>query len=132
MRAVYLIIVHEILGLHILGIEVFCWLNIHLLFAVFWNFRLGNWLGLLEDVSVKSKERPSDWYIVFNYECAICFSKRKIWIDFMEPILFFISAGHYSQTMRNHRIIKMLIVNNNYFVYVSVVNYLNAVKVLFE
>lgn len=50
----------------------------------------------------------------------------------MEPIFFFVSTGHYSQATRNQCIIKVLIVYNNYFAYISVIDYLNAVKIVFQ
>jgi hypothetical protein len=50
----------------------------------------------------------------------------------MEPVLFFVSAGHYSQTTRNQSIFKALIINNNDFVNISVVKDLNTIKIVFK
>jgi hypothetical protein len=68
--------------------------------------------------------------VIFYDKGAISFSKRKIWIDLMEPVLFFVSAGHYSQTTRNQSIFKALIIDNNNFVNISVVKDLNTIKII--
>ena len=126
-----MVIIHIILCLHILGIEVFDWLNIHFLFSFLWEFRLGYWLDLLVNTSVQSEERSSDWDIVFHNKCTINFSKRKIRVDFMEPEFFFVSAGHYSQAARNQCVFKMLIVYNNNFVNISIIKHLKTIEIVF-
>ena len=125
-----MVIIHIILCLHILGIEVFDWLNIHFLFSLLWEFRLRYWLDLLVDASVQSEERSSDCDIVLHYKCTINFSKRKIRADFMEPELFFVSAGHYSQAARNQCVFKMLIIYNNNFVNISIIKHLKTVEIV--